>query len=51
MNIQENDILNALITKPYTTQRALAEACGHSLGVVNRSIKNLMQYGYLNEDM
>ena len=41
MNIQECDILNSIISFTYTNQRKLAETSGHSLGVVNRSIKNL----------
>lgn len=49
MNKQESDILNALLVEPYINQRMLAEVSGHSLGVVNRSIKNLMKEGYLDE--
>ena len=49
MNIQECDILNSIISFTYTNQRKLAETSGHSLGVVNRSIKNLLQEGYINE--
>ncbi len=51
MNIQESDILNALCAEPFTNQRTLAEASGHSLGVVNRSVKNLQKEGYLDEDV
>lgn len=51
MNKQESDVMNALMRGSYISQRVLAEECGHSLGVVNRSIKNLMQCGYLDEDM
>lgn len=49
MNIQECDILNSIISFTYTNQRKLAETSGHSLGVVNRSIKNLLQEGYIDE--
>lgn len=48
MNIQECDILCALRTAPYAGQRPLAEASGHSLGVVNRCLKRLTQAGYLD---
>ena len=51
MNIQECDILNSIISFPYTNQRRLSETSGHSLGVVNRSIKNLLQEGYINEEI
>ncbi len=49
MNLQEADILRTLICEPFITQRILAETSGHSLGVVNRSIKNLIAAGYLND--
>jgi hypothetical protein len=42
MNKQESDILNTLLLKPYINQRILAEVSGHSLGVVNRSLKELI---------
>lgn len=48
MNKQERDILLALNLEPYINQRILAESCGYSLGVVNRSIKHLIEEGYLN---
>ncbi len=48
MNIQEADVLRTLLDKPYVNQRILSEATGHSLGVINRSIKNLTEDGYLN---
>lgn len=51
MNKQENDILNALYREPFINQRVLAEMSGHSLGVVNRSIRSLMQNGYLDESV
>lgn len=49
MNKQESDILNALLLEPFINQRILAEVSGHSLGVVNRSLKELIKAGYLNE--
>ncbi len=49
MNKQEADILNTLLQEPFINQRILSEASGHSLGVVNRSIKNLIKEGLLDE--
>ena len=49
MNKQESDILNVLLLEPFINQRVLAEVSGHSLGVVNRSLKELIKAGYLNE--
>lgn len=51
MNKQERDILLALNLEPYINQRILAESCGYSLGVVNRSIKHLIEEGYLNTEI
>ena len=48
MNKQESDILNALLLEPFINQRILAEVSGHSLGVVNRSLKELIKAGYGN---
>lgn len=39
MNKQECDIMNTLVSEPFINQRILAELSGHSLGVVNHSIK------------
>lgn len=49
MNYQELDILNALLSAPFENQRALAESTGHSLGVVNRSIRSLTEQGFLDK--
>ncbi len=49
MNRQECDILCTLVEKGFTNQRDLSQQCGHSLGIINRSLKNLKQEGYLNE--
>ena len=49
MNNQESDIMNTLLLEPYINQRILAETCGHSLGIVNRSLKSLIKNGYLDE--
>ena len=49
MNIQESEILSLLLDRPYENQRLLAEQTGHSLGVVNRSIRNLTEQGLLDK--
>lgn len=46
---QELDILYSLYQEPFINQRILAETSGHSLGIVNRSIKILMGQGYIDE--
>lgn len=51
MNKQESDVLRTLYTEPYINQRILSDLSGHSLGVVNRSIKALIGEGYLNEEI
>lgn len=50
MNKQEMDILSSLLTEPYINQRILSEMTGHSLGVINKSIKSLMKNEYLDEE-
>ncbi len=49
MNKQELDILNILFLEPFINQRILSEASGHSLGVVNKSIKTLIKEGFLDD--
>ena len=49
MNIQEKDIVLTLLDHPFTNQRDLASQSGHSLGIVNRSLKNLKEEGYVTE--
>lgn len=51
MNKQESDILNTLLLEPFINQRILAEVSGHSLGVVNRSLKELIKADYLDESI
>lgn len=51
MNKQECDILNELNIGPFINQRILAEGTGHSLGIVNRSIKYLIEVGYLDTEI
>lgn len=48
MNKQELDILNILQIKSFVNQRILAEEVGYSLGLVNRSLKNLNKEGYID---
>lgn len=49
MNRQESDILHILAEELYTNQRRLVEISGHSLGVVNRSLKALADAGFLDK--
>lgn len=51
VNNQERDILNILLEEPFLNQRILAEASGHSLGVVNRSLRELVTLGYLDDSI
>lgn len=51
MNMQESDVLKTLHSESFINQRILAESSGHSLGVVNRSVKYLEQEGYLDVKM
>lgn len=48
---QDSDILYSLFSEPFVNQRILAEVSGHSLGVVNKSLKNLIKSGYLDEEV
>ena len=50
MNKQESDVLNALLLEPFINQRILAEVSGHSLGVVNRSLKELIKMDPSNDE-
>ena len=43
--------MNLVLSNTYTNQRTLAEDSGHSLGIVNRSIKTLIAEGYLDESI
>lgn len=51
MNNSKQDILNNLIKEPFINQRILAAQTGHSLGIVNRSIKELISESYLDEEI
>ncbi len=44
------DILKILAENPYTSQRELSEISGHSLGIINRSLKKLIKDNYINDD-
>lgn len=50
MNKQESDLLLCLKSAPFVNQRALAKASGYSLGLVNSSLKLLVENGLLNPD-
>lgn len=51
MNIHEKNILKKILLYRYISQRSLAEENKCSLGLVNKSIKNLISEGYLNKEM
>lgn len=51
VNKNESDILQALFTEPFINQRILADTSGHSLGVVNKSLKTLISEGYLTDEL
>ena len=45
------DVLYDLREKQFINQRILSENTGHSLGVVNRSLKKLIEFGYINKEI
>lgn len=49
MDKQESDILNTLLLEPFINQQILAEVSGHSLGLVNRLLKELIKKDYLDD--
>ena len=51
MNNHSYDILNDIIRESYSSQRAISQRTGHSLGAVNGGLKALAQEGYLDEFM
>ena len=51
MNLQEADVLRTLKKRSFINQRILAETSGHSLGVVNKSLKKLIDDGYVDNKM
>lgn len=51
MNRQEYDILQNIYLNQFENQRILAKQSGHSLGIVNRSLKSLTIQGYIDEQI
>lgn len=51
MNRKQCDILKAIIENPNSSQRALAQMSGYSLGIVNRCIQQLREERYVDEDI
>lgn len=51
MNRQAYDILQCLYQEPFISQRLLAETSGHSLGTVNKCIKELIESGYIDDSV
>ena len=51
MNKQECDILEVLHAEPYINQRVLSDLSGHSLGIVNRSLRQLLKEGYIDDNI
>ena len=51
MNVYESEIMNILCKEPFVNQRILAETTGHSIGSVNKSLRQLAQDGYLDNNM
>lgn len=51
MQKQDYDILRTLLYEPFINQRILSKSSGHSLSVVNRSLKTLIREGYLTDDI
>ncbi|MBQ4473830.1 MAG: NTP transferase domain-containing protein [Lachnospiraceae bacterium] len=49
MNKQEKDVLLSLAAEPYVNQRVLSERCGCSLGMINRSLRSLMDAGFVDD--
>lgn len=49
MNKQEKDILNTLYLHSVANQREISALSGHSLGIVNKSIMELINEGYINK--
>lgn len=51
MNVYESEIMNILCKEHFVNQRILAETTGHSIGSVNKSLRQLAQDGYLDNNM
>lgn len=50
MNRTECDILKLLAEKTYTSQREISEATNYSLGIVNRSLRFLINNNYIDRE-
>lgn len=51
LSIRECDILKSLNKEAFISQRVLSEVTGHCIGVVNRSIRDLIVKEYLDEEI
>ncbi|WP_312654140.1 NTP transferase domain-containing protein [Proteiniclasticum sp.] len=51
MNCYENSVLLALMRGKYKSQRELSLACKLSLGLVNKTINNLLSNGYIDSQL
>lgn len=50
MNIQDRDIMKTIFQEKITTQKILSEKSGHSIGIVNRSVKYLKEKKYIDDN-
>lgn len=51
MNYYEIEVIKFLFKEPYINQRIISKKTGYSLGIVNKSIKNLVASGMLDESL
>lgn len=51
VNIQKLDVLRTLLTERCSSQRDVAAACGHSLGTVNASVRELRDEALLDSNL
>lgn len=51
MNKRDRDVLLALSGCKYSNQRELATLCGCSLGAINGALKNLLEEGFIDNEM
>lgn len=50
LSMQESDVLLELANNVYSSQRDLANACKHSLGIVNKCVNSLVEKGYIDDN-
>ena len=50
LSVFETDVIKYLSSHKYINQREISEQTGHSLGIINKSLKNLRSSGILNDD-